>query len=104
MILFTTRSFANYKACPQASVFSENIAKQREQKLTVDSPPEWPPIIRSNQFLDHRVIEYEGALYGVPFGTCLADVKSLLKESDSPIVTGRYVEEVKVKLIKKYNG
>ena len=93
-----------YKVGAQASTFSVNIARQREQKLIVDSPPEWPPIIRSNQFLDHRVIEYEGELYGVPFGTCLADVKRLLQESDSPIVTGRYVEEVKVKLIKKYIG
>lgn len=93
-----------YKVGPQAPVFSSNIARQREQKLIVDNPPEWPPITRSNQFLDHRVIEYEGQLYGVPFGTCLADVKSLLLDVDSPIVTGRYVEEVKVKLIKKYIG
>ncbi len=93
-----------YKVSTQASVYSSRISARRRQPLIVDSMPDWPPIIRDNQFLDHRIIEYGGALYGVPFGTRLDDIKQLLQKEDSAIVSGRYIDEVRVKLIKRYRN
>jgi len=83
------------------SVITTKADKFRQRKLLVDTAPANGPVIIENQFLNHRIIKYQDELYGVPFGTKLDDLKSLLSKSDSPIVTGKYVDEVKVKLIKK---
>ncbi len=90
-----------YDFSPDAPIYSSKIAGFRNRTLVVDTEEEWPPYIVNNQYLNHRIIEYERKLYGVPFGTPLSDLKKHNQNSNK-IITGNYIDEVKSKLLIKH--
>ena len=85
----------------QDTVYAKRIDEYRKRPLVVDIAEEWPAIIRDNQFLQHRIIEYKGQLYGLPFGTKLTAIDEMDEHNPYHIVRGRYIDEVKALLLKK---
>lgn len=90
-----------YQLSPEADVYSSRINEFRQRKLIVDTQAEWPPIIRNNNFLGHRIIEYKSRLYGVPFGLPLSEPESP-SISTSNITEGMNENEIKAALLGQF--